>query len=198
MIEKQSAKVFAFLSIIIMGLSFLGMLAYFFFDEDNSRPLDLIMLALNSCWIVSLLSVYAVQSNKLGSFGLVSFIIAAIGLGWFVSFGFAHQFAGPVLERFQPKIMDYENIPQPLLDGAYTTMTIAGLGFTLYGLAMLISKAARWQGVLFVISGVTLVIGYDAHIIPLAILFSFLIPIAVFNINLATLRAGKANDAAAP
>jgi hypothetical protein len=102
----------------------------------------------------------------------------------------------PNLEQFQPKIMDFENIPQPLLDGAYTTMSIAGLGFTLYGLAMFIRRVARWQGLLFIISGVTLVVGYDAHIIPLALLFSFLIPITVFNINLATLRAGKANNAA--
>ncbi|SFT27236.1 hypothetical protein [Paenibacillus sp. BC26] len=188
MVEKQAVQVFALLSAIVMVLSFLGMFAYFFLNSDNSRPMDIVMLALNSCWIISLISIYTVQAGRLGSFGILGFIVTAIGLGWFMSFGFAHQFAGPVLEGFQAKIMDYENIPQPLLDGAYTAMTIVSLGFVLYGLAMIVSKVARWQGIIFFISGITLAIGYDFHILPLALLFSFLIPIAVFFINLRTLK----------
>ncbi|WP_308637175.1 hypothetical protein [Paenibacillus silvisoli] len=187
MVDNQAVRSLSLFSAVVMVLSFAGMFAYFFVDE-NARELDVIMLILNSCWIISLVSIYLPHAKSLGSFGLFGFIIAAVGLMWFVGFDFAHQFAGPVLEGFQPQIMDFENLPQPLLDGAYVAAGIAGAGFLLYGLSMLLGKVSIWQAIVFVVSGITLAVGYALHIVPLALIFAFFIPIAVFTMNVKALK----------
>ncbi|RAP73419.1 hypothetical protein [Paenibacillus montanisoli] len=190
MVDNQALRSFSLVSAVVMVLSFVGMAAYFFLDE-SARELDVMMLILNSFWIISLISIYLPQAGSLGTFGRFSFIVTAIGLMWFVGYGFAHQFAGPVLEGFQPGIMEFDNLPQPLLDGAYVATAIAGGGFFLYGLSMLFGKVSLWQGILFMVSGAALAVGYAMHIIPLAIVFGFFIPIAVFSMNVKTLKSAK-------
>jgi len=96
--------------------------------------------------MLGLVAIFARQSQKMGTFGLVSFLIASIGTMLVSGFAWALTFTFPAMAEAVPEFLDAHAAAPSI--GVVLTLFLVTIGWLLFGIACLRAKvlpsAAAW------------------------------------------------------
>jgi hypothetical protein len=107
--------------------------------------------------LVAVVGLHARQSEAAGALGLVGFLAALIGTGLLVGFMWANAFIPPALAVEAPAVLDNEPTGS-LAFGFILSTTVSGLGWALFGVAMLRTRVYPRVAAILLIIGALLVI----------------------------------------
>jgi hypothetical protein len=96
--------------------------------------------------MLGLVALFACQSQKIGAFGVVAFVIAAIGTMLVSGFAWALTFTFPAMANAVPEFLDAHAVAPSM--GVILTLFLVTVGWLLFGIASLRAKvlptAANW------------------------------------------------------
>jgi hypothetical protein len=123
---------------------------FFASNLPNSIGLALILFGI--------VATYLILAPELGRFGLISFIVAFLGITWITCMIWGLAFFGPVLHDLDPTLTadkSFPDIQSPLNGGLLSAVFLLGIGMILYGLSILISsKSSRLSGLLLILGSI--------------------------------------------
>ena len=127
------------------------------------------VIALSSAWIplwalfligliliaLGLVGLYARQSERAGSLGLIAFLVTFTGVALALGFAWTFLFTVPTLAEGAPALLDNEDVSGPLAVAFPLTFILFGGGWLLFGLATVLARVfPRWAGILLMIGAV--------------------------------------------
>ena len=116
--------------------------------------------------MLGLVALFARQSQKMGIFGVVAFIIAAIGTMLIFGFAWALEFAFPVMAEAVPTFLDaYAAAPSI---GVVLTLFLVTIGWLLFGIACLRAKVLPTGAAWLVIVGSFLALALNMMKAPMS------------------------------
>ena len=87
--------------------------------------------------LLGLVGLYAYQAEASGVLGLVGFLVAFLGMALLVGVSWTQAFAFPTLALEAPAVLDAEEVAGPLTPAFSLSLTLASLGWVLFGVVML-------------------------------------------------------------
>ena len=144
--------------------------ALFMFFHPPNEPAgmdDALWVPVHVVWLVSivlillgLVGLYVRYADRMGSLGLVAFLVAFFGNALLVAGSFVDAFVLPTVALELPKV--FEAPPLPLSIALTLTYVLFLLGYVLFGTVIIRSGVLpRWAGLLLAVGAPLFVVGVD-------------------------------------
>jgi len=116
--------------------------------------------------MLGLVALFARQSQKMGIFGVIAFVIAAIGTMLIFGFAWALMFTFPAMAESVPEFLDaHAAAPSP---GVVLTLFLVTIGWLLFGVASLRAKVLPAGSSWVVIAGSFLALVLNILSVPMS------------------------------